>query len=40
MGLSRQFGMTMDQIVNVNQLETPEKLVVGQALIIPTATPV
>ena len=38
--LSRQFGMTMEQIVNVNQLETPEKLVVGQALIIPTVTPI
>src|SRR4051794_26481132 len=37
--LSRQFGMTMEQIVNVNQLETPEKLVVGQALVIPTVTP-
>lgn len=38
--LSRQFGMTIEQIVNVNQLETPEKLVVGQALIIPTVTPI
>ena len=38
--LSRQFGVTIEQIVNVNQLETPEKLVVGQALVIPTLTPI
>ncbi|QUW22361.1 LysM peptidoglycan-binding domain-containing protein [Sporosarcina sp. Marseille-Q4063] len=38
--LSHQFGIPIEQIINVNQLETPEKLVVGQALIIPTSTPV
>jgi spore germination protein len=38
--LSRQFGMSIEQIVNVNKLETPENLVVGQALIIPTVKPV
>ncbi|WP_172369150.1 glycosyl hydrolase family 18 protein [Sporosarcina jiandibaonis] len=38
--LSRRFGIPIDQIINVNQLETPEKIVVGQALIIPTSTPV
>ena len=38
--LSRQFGVTIEQIVNVNQLETPEKLVVGQALVIPTVSTV
>ncbi len=38
--LSHQFGIAMEQIVNINQLEMPGKLVVGQALIIPTLTPV
>ncbi|MBO1913509.1 LysM peptidoglycan-binding domain-containing protein, partial [Microvirga sp. 3-52] len=37
--ISRRFGMPMDQIINVNELESPEKLLVGQAIIIPTAAP-
>ena len=38
--ISRRFGIPIDQIIKVNGLESPEKLVVGQALIIPTASPV
>lgn len=36
-GLSQQYGVMMDQIITANQLDTPDKLVVGQALVIPTA---
>jgi spore germination protein len=39
-GISRRFGIPIDQIISVNELESPEKLVVGQALIIPTMAPV
>jgi spore germination protein len=38
--ISRRFGIPIDQIISVNELESPEKLVVGQALIIPTTAPV
>jgi spore germination protein len=38
--ISRRFGIPIDQIISVNELESPEKLVVGQALIIPTMAPV
>lgn len=38
--LSRRYGIPIDQIISVNELESPEKLVVGQALIIPTTAPV
>jgi spore germination protein len=38
--ISRRFGIPIDQIISVNEFESPEKLVVGQALIIPTAAPV
>ncbi len=34
--LSRDFGVTVNSIVTVNQLPNPDQLVVGQALIIPT----
>lgn len=37
-GLSKRYGVTMDQIITANQLDTPDKLVVGQALVIPTET--
>ena len=37
-GLSQQYGVMMDQIITANQLDTPDKLVVGQALVIPTET--
>lgn len=35
-GLSKKYGVTMDQIATANELDTPNKLVVGQALVIPT----
>ncbi len=34
--LSRDFGVSVNSIVTVNQLPNPDQLVVGQALIIPT----
>lgn len=35
--ISQQYGVTINQIVAANQLEDPNKLVVGLALVIPTA---
>ena len=37
-GLSKRYGVTTDQIITANQLDSPDKLVVGQALVIPTAS--
>ncbi|MDN4608481.1 glycosyl hydrolase family 18 protein [Sporosarcina highlanderae] len=37
-GISHQYGVTMDQIIEANQLENPNALVVGQALVIPTVS--
>ena len=36
--IAHQYGVTMDQIVSANQLENPNALVVGQALVIPTVS--
>ena len=36
--IAHQYGVTMDQIASANQLENPNALVVGQALVIPTAS--
>ena len=33
--LSQQYRIGMDQIIQVNHLETSEELIVGQALLIP-----
>lgn len=38
-GISQRYRVSMDQIIKSNQLETPNKLVVGQALVIPTPPP-
>ncbi|WP_339253645.1 glycosyl hydrolase family 18 protein [Sporosarcina sp. FSL W8-0480] len=37
-GISNQYGVTMDQIIEANQLENPNALVIGQALVIPTVS--
>ncbi|MDW0117698.1 glycosyl hydrolase family 18 protein [Sporosarcina thermotolerans] len=37
-GISHQYGVTMDQIIEANQLENPNALVIGQALVIPTVS--
>ena len=34
--ISHHYGVTMNEIVAANQLENPDKLVIGQALVIPT----
>lgn len=36
--IAHQYGVTMDQIASANQLENPNALVVGQALVIPTVS--
>ena len=36
--ISHHYGVTINQIVTANQLENPDKLVVGQALVIPTVS--
>ena len=33
--IARQYGVTPESIVSVNQLENPEQLVVGQSLVVP-----
>ena len=36
--IAHEYGVTIDQIVTANELETPDKLVVGLALVIPVQT--
>ena len=36
--IAHQYGVTMDQIASANQLENPNALVIGQALVIPTVS--
>ena len=36
--IAHRYGVTIDQIVTANQLENPNALVVGQALVIPTVS--
>ena len=36
--IAHRYGVTMDQIASANQLENPNALVVGQALVIPTVS--
>lgn len=38
-GIASRYRVTIDQIVSANQLENPDKLVIGLALVIPTPTP-
>ena len=35
-GISQRYGVTIDQIITANELENPNELVVGLALVIPT----
>lgn len=36
--IANQYGVSMNQIISANQLENPNALVVGQALVIPTVS--
>lgn len=37
-GIANQFGLTIDQLLNINNLDNPDFVFVGQRLILPTGT--